>query len=251
MQTRHSDRLIAAVATGVIAAIILLVLFFSVITWDKAALAQASIPEITSAEDEVFLEPELLEEPGEELEEISDAPEAPAEQGEPEPAPEVNRMKEVKGENPDPAPKVDKVVSQTKPSPVKVTEPPKSDKEPKKATDPLAGKFSSRNGRKDGKAGGQGSGTDGISHANGSVRGRRFKGAPAFTAEVNQKYIVKVSVTVNEAGKVTEAHISDGGGAPTAVRNKCLQNAKKASWDAKPGAPDASGLLTYTITPKT
>ncbi|MBD5218001.1 MAG: hypothetical protein HDS73_05865 [Bacteroidales bacterium] len=249
MHKRNSDRLIAAIATAILAAIILLTLFFTGLSWDKEVLALNSIPEV-APEEEVFLEPELLEEPGEEIEEKQEELEAAADRGEPDPAPELNRVKEVAGENPEPAPKVEKQVTTTKPSPVKATEPPKTDKEPKRATDPLAGKFSSRNGSKDGRINGNGAAKTGTAQTQGSVRGRKFKGAAALTAEVNQKIVVRVSVTVDAEGRVKAASISDGGAADSKLRNKILANAKTARWEAKPGAPDASGILTYTITPK-
>lgn len=250
MNKRYTDRIWAAAATAAIAAIILLTLFFTGLTWDKAAIAQSSIPEGESPE-ELFIEPELLELPGEELPDITDAPEAPAENGQPEQAPEENRQVESPGKNEQPeAPKAAKPVTQTKPSPVKVTEPKKTESEPKKATNPTAGKFSTKNGSTDGKNAGQGTGTKGTAKAQGSVRGREFKGADRFTAEVSQKTVVVIAVTVNADGKVIWARVQDGGGASKAVQNQCKQNAYTARWTAKPGAPDANGTIRYTITPK-
>lgn len=252
MNRHHSERIIAALLTCVLSAVILLILFFTGLTWDRAALARMSIPEEESDE-EIFIEPELLELPGEELPEITESEEreAPADKGEPEQAPEVNREIESPGKNEAvEAPKPAKVVTQSKPSPVKVTEPKKSEKEPKRATDPTAGKFGPKNGVKDGKNKGQGTGQQGTAKVKGSVRGRDFRPGPSFTAEVSQRTVVVVSVTVNSAGKVTYARVSNSGGASGKVQEQCRQNAYKARWTEKQGAPDANGTITYTITPR-
>ncbi|MCM1291303.1 MAG: hypothetical protein NC201_00485 [Prevotella sp.] len=249
MSNSAKDKYIAAAVTALICVAILLTLFFSSISWEKEAIAQASLPEV-AAEEPLFIEPEILEEPGEELPDITDAPEAPADKGEPESAPEENRKIEAPGKNVEPkAPNVEKPLSQKKESPVKVTEPKKNNKDFKRATDPTAGKFSGKNGVKDGKNRGEGTGNKGIAAASGSVRGRNFKGTRGFRPSVNQKYTVTVAVTVTDEGKVKYARVSKSGGAPAELQQQCVNDAYTAKWDARPGVPDANGTITFSVKP--
>lgn len=238
------DKGIAAGVTMLVALAILLWLFFTGLSWDREKLAAASIPE-EAQEEELFLDPELLN-LGEEDATANDQP-APNPLGEPEPAPVDNNRLIEPGENPKPAPPQPKMVSTPKESEVKSTEPTVTDKERQKITSSMSNKFSGKNGKPDGKNGSNGSGGDGIG-VQGFARGRAFQGCPKPYLESNHKLTVTVNVVVDESGRVT--HATAAGGASATIRRACEQAALKARWSAKKGAGETRGTLTFTITPQ-
>lgn len=239
------DRIIAGTATLLAALLLLLVLFFTNIGQDAPELARNSIPEI-AVDDEMFLEPELID-PGQE-DVSTDDKAADALQGEPEKAPEPQPETVVKGTNEKPAPPKEKLATQKKESPVKATEPQKTDKEPKKAADPAAGKFSGQSGNQGGKADGQASsGTTGTG-VTGSARGREFLGCDHPKTSLRYTTKITVDVNVNAEGRVTWASARSGGDA--AIRRECERAARTARWSPKKGASETPGTITFTITPK-
>lgn len=236
---------IAAVATMLIVAAVLVVLFTCSLSWDRAALASASIHEEQSDE-ELFIDPELIELGETETPEQDQA--TPAEIGEPEKA-DVEQPKAVeKGENPKPAPPVEKKITQKAESPVKSKEPPATDEDRRRATSKMAGKFAPKNGAAEGKFHStSGTGSTGVG-VTGNARGRTFLGCPKPVVELQNKTVVTVDIVVDEEGHVISAHAR--GSASSTIRHKCEQSAMKARWSAKRGAGDTRGTITFTITPR-
>lgn len=242
------DSLIAAAVTFAVALAILLLLFYGSMTFDRAALAAASVPEIAEDE-ELFIEPEILAEAGEPEAVANDEP-APTLAGEPELAETENKIPVVPGENPKPALPKEKPVTQKTESPVKATEPPAENKERQKATSKMAGKFNNPNGSSDGKTDGSGSGGTGVG-INGQLNGRKFISCDRPKVALQNKVVVVVNVTVNAAGHVTSATArSRQGNATTAILKECERAARTARWNEDPGTPSARGSITFTITPK-
>lgn len=236
---------IAAVATMLIVAAVLVVLFTCSLSWDRAALASASIPEEQSDE-ELFIDPELIELG--ETETLEQDQATPAEIGEPEKA-DVEQPKAVeKGENPKPAPPVEKKITQKAESPVKSQNPPATDEDRRRATSKVAGKFAPKNGAAEGKFHStSGTGSTGVG-VTGNARGRTFLGCPKPVVELQNKTVVTVDIVVDEEGHVISAHAR--GSASSTIRRKCEQSAMKARWSAKRGAGDTRGTITFTITPR-
>lgn len=242
MKVNDKERMIAAGVTMVAVLLILLVLFTCGLSFDRQLLATQSTPEI-APDEELFLEPELLRDLGEENAVTQDAP-AEAYKGQPTPAPVENNKLVVKGENPKPAPPEEKLVSTKKESPVQTTEPSISKEEKQQVTSAVAKGFS-RNGAEEGAKGvGIGIGM-GIS---GNASGRTFRGCPKPDVTLRNKTTVKVSVVIDAEGNVTSAKAS--GGASAAIRRACEQAALGAKWSAKKGASETRGSITFTITPK-
>lgn len=245
MTRRDKDSAIAAALTFLVALLILLVLFFGSLRFDRAALAQASMPELPEEEEEIFIEPELLE-LGEEQSVRHDAP-APSYKGEPEKADEIQTEKIVKGENPKPAPPAERLVTSKAKSEVKSVEPPATDKEEKQVKSKIAGKFATSNGDTGGRSDGTGSGGTGVG-VSGNARGRTFISCPKPDVALRHKTIVTVRVVIDASGKVISASAS--GSADAYIRRKCEQAARQARWSEKKGAAETHGSLTFTITPR-
>lgn len=238
------DSIIAAAVTMTVALILLLILFFTQMGYDRALLAQASTPEPMMPENVEFLEPELdLSSPGsEDANDISD--DAPLPEGEPDPeAPADNNRRVEPGPVPEPRPVKEPVATQKKPSPVKTSENSMTEEERKRL--PGSNFNKSPNGSPNGKnsaVNGQGS-----VNANGSLSGRTFKGCTTGPVEVSSKVTVTVGVTVKADGSVAYAKARRG---PKAYYAVCEKWALTAKWSAKEGAPVATGTITFTITPR-
>ena len=247
-EREKKDSLIALTLTAVIMVLIALFLlgarltFYPPLTSDRTPAEMMLIEE---EEEELFVEPELLE-LGEEKAVTHDAP-APSFKGQPAPAPEDHTELVVKDENPKPAPPVEKPITQKKESPVKATTPTATDKEKAKVTSSVAKGFAPRNGTETGKNSNSGAGGEGVG-IQGSVRGRTFNGCPKPDVTLRHKTVVKVEVVVNEEGKVISA--SATGSADASIRRACEQAARQATWSAKKGAGDTHGSITFTITPR-
>lgn len=243
------DSLISAGITFALALALFLVLWFGGLTFDRAELAEQSTPEMQS-DLETFLEPELLPDAGDAEEDVNDKA-APQAQGMPEPAVEETPQKVVRDENPKPAPPVEKPITQKRESPVKATTPSNREKEAKKAASTVAGKFSPRNGMAEGRFDGASNGKAGVG-VSGKMAGRAFKGCPKPDVTLTHKVVVRVELTVNAEGVVTEVRNASGiSGAPDAsIIAKCKSAAKGARWAAKKGAAPAPGSITFTITPR-
>lgn len=247
MKTEKKDMIIAAAVTFTAALLILLFLFFGGMTYDRSLLAEASTAAVMQPEDEeLFIEPELLTDLGEPDATTNDAP-APAIQGEPKPDIKENTRKVEPGKNPKPAPPRENPVSQTKPSPVKSTEPTATDEERQRVTSTVAKGFQGKNGNKEGKNGTSGAGGTGAG-ISGVASGRTFKGCPKPQVELRHKVTVTVSVTIDASGKVVSAHAR--GGAAANIRRACEQAAMGARWSEKKDAPSTKGTITFTITPR-
>lgn len=236
---------IAAAITFAVVALLLLVLFTCSIGWDRVALSAASVPEPT-ADEELFIDPELIDLGEMSTPEIDEA--TPAEIGEPVKADVDVRQPVERGENPDPAPPVEKKITQKKESPVKATEPQQTKEERRKASSTVADKFSGKSGVTDGKfASSAGAGSTGVG-VTGKARGRSFLGCPKPVVELTNKVTVVVDIVVNEEGGVISA--SARGSASASIRRKCEQAARQARWSKKRGAGDTPGTITFVITPR-
>ena len=245
-RTRH-DNLIAAGVTILFALLLFIFLYTSSIGYDRNRLAEASIPEIGQEEEELFLDPMLID-PGEDFSPVEkDA--APEAQGSPQvtPAPDESVRPVVKGDNPAPAPPKEKLVTQKQESPVKATTPTITDKETQNAQAKVANAFQNP-GKTNGKNNSAGSGgsSAGIS---GNANGWKFLGCPAPQVTLSTKKTITVSVTVNADGKVTSARAS--GGDPK-LHEACERAARQARWQPlhNDKGKTARGTITFTITPR-
>lgn len=243
------DSVVAAIITMAVAAVLLLTLFFGGMRFDRAALASQSVAELQSDE-EMFLEPELIQDAGDHEDDINDEA-APQAQGKPEPAPEESPEKVVPGPSPKPAPPVEKHVTQTRESPVKATEPSRREEEKKQAASAVAGKFSPRNGMTEGRAEGGGAGVAGVG-VTGRVAGRKFLGCPHPDCTLSNKVVVRVDLVVDADGNVIQVKgASAVSGSPGSdILTRCRNAARGARWAAKAGAAPTPGSITFTITPR-
>lgn len=242
----NTSRIIAAAVTALAVLVILLMLMFSTIGRDRAALASASIPE-EPADEELFIDPELtdLGEP-EPLEESLEA--APSPQGEPEQGPD-NNEKVDPGPAEKPLPQAENVIKQQKPSPVQSPDTKKTDKKESKIAQSMQSKFSPKNGKHDGKHGSTGAGGKG-SGVSGNLNGRSFIGCPLPKGlKLKETVRVVISVTVDASGHVTKATYKSGSAASAEIRRACERSAMQARWTEKPGQAEQRGTLTFTIVP--
>lgn len=241
------DKAIAAGITFMAVLLILLILFWGGMSYQRVQLAEASIPELMiDEEEEMFIQPEILAKQGEPDATENDAP-APVEQGEPIPAPVENTKIVEPGTNPKPAPQIEKKITQTAESPVKATDPPATNEERSQISSAMANKFSGKNGTPGGKTGSSGSGGTGIG-VSGTANGRQFIGCPAPDVTLRHKTTVKVSVVIDASGKVISATAT--GAADASIRKACEKAARSARWSEKKGAGETRGSITFTITPK-
>lgn len=240
----NKDRIIAAALTFCVTFLLLLILFFGKVSWERQEIAEASTPELMEPE-EMFIEPELVE-LGEENAVNNDKP-APAIKGEPDPAPIDHAEIIEPGHKPTPTPPKPRLNTQKKESKMKVEEPSKTDKERQKATSSVASKFSKKNGAVEGSdKGSSGAGGTGIG-VSGNAHGRTFLSCPKPDVALRHKTVVKVNVVIDANGNVTEA--SATGSADISIRRKCEAAARSAKWSAKKGATSTRGSITFTITP--
>lgn len=247
-QKKNRDSIIAAGVTMLVALSLLLFLFFGGMRFDRRELAADSTPEFAEAE-ELFIEPEIIEDLGEPDAIEDDAP-APAFKGEAEKSDVENTKLVVPDKNPKPAPPVEKPVTQKNESAVKATTPSKADEEKQKVTSKLANKFTGKNGSENGTSGTSGAGGTGIG-ISGSVTGRTFKGCPKPSVELRNKVVVEVRVTIDSSGRVTKATArSKSGTATKSILSACEQAARGARWSEDNDTPSATGTLTFTIVPK-
>lgn len=248
MKKEDKDRAIAAALTFLVTLVLLLVLFFGGISFDRQELAESSTPELLPPEEELFIEPELVD-LGEETSVNHNTKPAPSLKGEPEPAPEDHAEIVDPGEKPDPVVKpVQKEITQKKESPVQKEAPSITDKERQKATSSVANKFAPKNGQTEGSdKGTSGAGGDGVG-VSGNAHGRTFISCPKPDVALRHKTIVTVNVVIDAEGKVIEA--SATGSADATIRRKCEAAARQARWSAKKGASTTRGSITFTITPR-
>lgn len=232
------DKWLAAAITFLIVFVLFIVLFYGGVSFDKALLGAASQPEI-GQEEELFLDPELITDAGEDLSRFEDQP-APVQQG-----------VEEAGDAPEPPAEAQTSIATTKPSNTQMKRsdnpapnPVKTDNTREKAEkDALAA-----NMRKGFNQGGAAAGAGGEGYGvSGNAPGRRFLGCPHPNVSLKNRTVVKVDVTVDAAGKVLTAKARSGGDA--AIRRACEAAARSARWSEKKGAADTPGTITFTITP--
>lgn len=249
MKRPENHQLIAAGITFLVTLLLLLGLYFGTLSYNRDALAAASIAEPDALEEEdFFLDPPLVIGDEDVSDNNSDEP-AASPLGQTDPAPVDNDRLVVKGENPEPVKVQEKLITQKQLSPVKAAEPSPT-KEPESAvTSQMSKNFGPKNGKADGVHNGTGSGGKG-SGVSGNVRGRKFLGCPLPVVALKKTVTVVISIRVDENGKVIEASVRDRGGASQENVNKCLASARKATWSKKPGAAPVSGSLTFTLVPK-
>lgn len=244
-QEHNRDSLIAMAVTVLAALLIFIFLYWGEIGLPRAEMAAASIPEIAS-EEELFIDPELLDvgEPAS----VTESEAAPEALGEPEPVQKEEnvRIPEVKGTSKVKTPPEEKLATGKEPSPVSSRE--ASSKQTKKVADPTAKAFSRNNGKSNGKSGAAGAGGSSTG-TTGTANGWTFKGCPTPKVSLANKVTVKVKITVNEKGYVTNAKAS---GATAEINAECEHVAYQAHWE--PSDPKnrrkASGTITFTIRPR-
>lgn len=245
---KNYDSVIAAAVTSLLAILILLFLLFGGMTFDPTQLTASPSPELAHDE-ELFIEPEVMRDLGEEYAPVQDEP-APTFKGEPEQAETENSKLVVPGDNKRPAPPVEKPVSHKKESPVKATNPPKNSEEKKTVSSKMANKFPGKNGSSSGSSGSSGAGGVGVG-ISGSVSGRTFKGCPKPSVELQNRVVVEVRVTINAKGRVTSATArSKSGKASGTILRACERAALDARWSEDKNTPTARGTLTFTIKPR-
>lgn len=241
------DSIIAAIITLIVALLIVLCLVLGHISYPISQFAQDSTPELMAPEEEeLFVEPEILEDLGEPDATSHDAP-APVQQGEPKPAPVENNKIVTPGENTKPAPQVEKLVSTKKDSPVKTTDPPATNEEASAITSSMANKFGGKNGQPSGATGSNGAGGTG-SGIKGHANGRTFMGCPSPYVELRTPVTITVTVMIDAEGKVVSAKAT--GGTSAAQRQACEKAAMQARWSPKKGEAQTRGTLTFNITPR-
>lgn len=248
MKQHRRDSLIAGAVTILCMAALVILLLFGRLDTVLPQLAESSVPEISMIpdDDERLIEPELLQELGEEDAVTHDAP-APDAKGNPKPAEEDNSRKIEPGKNTKPAPVEDRRISSKHKNDVKAPEPPESDKERREVTSRMAKAFGGANGAREGKSGTSGAGGTGTG-ISGVASGRVFKGCPKPSVSLRNKTVVVVDVNINADGAVTYAKAR--GGAAADIRRACEAAARAARWSAKPDAGDTKGSITFTITPR-
>lgn len=249
------NRLIAAVATLIVA--LLLLLCFLLVEVHVSPLRPAdddSELEMAAIEpDEMpeFIEPVLLQDAGDKEVNRDNDP-APVPDGMPDPAPVPVDKKVVNGENPSPNPSSEKLVKSTQPSTKKTAEPSPKQEPDSRIAGKMQGQFSPHNGKEGGSsapsaqsgAGGTGSG------ATGTLKGgRKLLSCPLPTVSLRQKVVIKVEVYVDAEGRVTEANVISGS-SDAALREKCRRASLNARWTPKADAPRTRGVITWTLVPK-
>lgn len=248
MSNQGKDRLISAGLTFLVTAVLLLVLVFGYISWNPALLAEASVPEIKPEEEEIFIEPKLVE-LGEQRSVVKKSKPAPTLKGKPKQAPEERSEIVDPGPKPDPDPKpVRNELTQKKESALEKEEAAQTEKERQEATSAVASKFSPKNGSTEGSdKGTSGAGGTGVG-VSGSAHGRTFIGCPKPDVALRHKTVVRVNIVIDAEGRVVEATAS--GSASAEIRRKCEAAARQARWSAKKGATSTRGSITFTITPR-
>lgn len=241
--------IIAACVTFGAALVILVLLFILSVGDNRAALAQESIPELHDDE-EIFLEPELLQ-MGNDGEEELDLQEeaAPQPPGIPDQGETEQKVSVVQNTTPDNnnTSNQREVISTPKPSDVPAPKPKPSDEDNQRITN-MGGNFNSpNNGAVNGQSSpNSGSGGNGVT-ASGVLKGRQMLSCnrnPIALKPGVTKGVVKVEVVVNAKGDVTSAKAISG---PSELFAECERRAKNSKWSASKGAPDAKGTITFTI----
>jgi len=249
------NRLIAAVATLIVALLLLLLLLlvhFHLPQRDSdLPPSELTMSAIEPDDAEQFIEPLLLDNAGEQDATDNTDP-APVPDGVPDLAPKPNNKKVVNGENPTQNPSQERLVSSRNKSSRKTAEPDKKNEPDSRIADNMKGQFSPHNGRSGGSStpsaqsgsGGKGTGVSGSMKG-----GRKLLSCPVPSVTLRQRVVIKVEVYVNAEGRVTEANVISGSSDPS-LREKCRQASLKARWTPKSDAPRTRGVITWTLVPK-
>lgn len=250
---------IAAAVTVTVAALLFLILWYSVFTVPQAKATAPAHPQLASIDPEDLLDPEEFIEPPEMVDdagepnpnEQQEEPPAPAPLGEPEQGPKNDRVS-VSGPNTTPNNSAEKLATQTKPSPMQHTNPSKKEQPDQKIRSEVGNKFNRHNGTPSGKqTGTSGSSADGTGSgaAQGYLDGKRkmLHCNNKVPVKVSKVTTVKVKVWVNDKGRVTKAQCI------TNVRGDLGAKLEKESlgstWTPKAGEPLKEGIITWTIKP--
>ena len=261
-------RLISAGITLLIAGLIFVWLFFTVISFSSEKEPKQQVnPSLLAAEEEEFFSPEDFLQPeieeGGEPDPVADMEEEPAPSplGEPEYSEQPNDKTLTSSTNPKPNNSNEKLVSQKTTSPVSTTNPSKKNEPDQKIQNEVGSKFTSSNGTSTGKqTGTSGSSATGkgAGGAVGSIDGTNRKleySPPKIDIKVASTVKVKVEVMVTPAGKVKKGsatikntpNISDPG-----WKDKLKELSEQTLWtkDAK-ATSDVKATITWTIVPPT
>lgn len=255
MRRPRKPEMIAAAATLLIAIGLLAVLYYVSFGSDCATPTANSIAEEPTPQD-IYIEPELLRPElnrniNEADEKADQSEESEAEAlGLPEPAqtPEPTRQN-THSEQPAPTRSNENLVTQKPSSKIK-TEPAKPNPNPdsRKTSVDMSGKFNAKPGSTTGQHGKAGNGGNGVAVNAKGISGRAFHGYKESVRSTRAvKAAVSVRVTVGADGHIKSANLLSSGGAPSDIANKCVQWAKRCYWDARAGAADATGTITYNI----
>ncbi len=246
--------MIAAASTLLITLGIILLLFCCGLQWNKAALTEASLPE--EPDEELFIE---VEESEDIAADDADIPSETQQQAEPQPlglpqeAEQEVKQQITPSENTKPTRSNENVITSAKPQPVKAEKPKPEKRQESNIASQMGSQFGSvKPGAQNGRHGSAGIGGNGVKVQSSGVKGRGFRGCTTGKVSSSRALNVRVTVkvSVNAAGRVVNASIQSSGGASPDLQSRCLKWAKTARWDAKPGAADAPGSLTFHIVVK-
>lgn len=265
-------RLWAGLITVLIAAGLFFWLWFTYLPYVKPKSEKRATPEfmaLEEIEEEELIEPEEFIEPPQVLEEarephptspVPDNPQ-PAPLGEPEPS-EVKSDKVVtSGDNPTPNKSAEKLVTQTKPSPVQNTTPSPKPEPESKISGEMKNKFA-HNGTPAGKetttsgtatntpvaTTGQGASVQGVMQNGGNRKMLRCNNK--FPIAISKPIKVIVEVTVNDKGKVTKA-VCKSSLTDASLKQRLIDESLKSTWTPEAGAPEAKGTITWNLVPAT
>lgn len=244
----QQSRIAALAITLLTAVLIVLTLIYTrlgAINSEMMSKANDSVPE----NDEIFIDAEMYD-PGQPEIKEDDQPSA-APQGEPEKGEEENDRLTVKDDKlPKESAQQPKTVTQKQASDVKVKQTSNSEKESKKISSKMGNAFAPHNGKTDGKQDGSGTGNVGLGVS--GLDGRKRLTDPVVKQFVEKQVTIKIRITVNESGRVTDASfVSDSGpgAGNSTLRNACLAASKRIKWSKKEGKATDTGILTYKLTP--
>lgn len=252
-------RIISGVVTLVVAVLLFLFLWFVTFTVTPTEEPAKTSPALLAIDEEEFIDPEEFIEPPMEVENAGepnpmtnndDSP-APSPAGEPEPSPVKSDKVSTSGKNQTPNSSSEKLVTQKQTSPLTHANPSPKDVPDSKITTEVGGRFTQHNGSPDGKqTGTSGSSQDGsgAGSAEGYLDGKRkmLSCNNKFPIKISKDITVKVSVTVNDKGRVIKAkcltQLAD-----KSLARKLEQESLGSTWTPKAGAPDAIGTITWHL----
>lgn len=222
-----------------------------------ASIEPEVIPEPLLEDQELFIEPELIDDgtpetPDNDLAQ-ADAVTPP---GEPQQAPEPNDRLVVNGPNPKQNQEAEPLVAANKPNDIKTTKPSPKDKPDQKIQSEEKAQVSFHNGRRDGKAPTASSGNGNASSsssAHGEAQGGRslLNNPPVGSFTISSRITVTVTIQVKADGSVVKGSASVTGLSSkyNDLRHKLIAAAEKTKWTPKAGAPTVRGTIYWTLTP--